>query len=480
MRYSPKITSFYSVGIVALLLALMSVASPEDCAAYWLALVCGAFALTALCFVRNPEERRVLIRLFSIAFLLRLTFTWLIYRFNVLEILKSPDDAWDFFWAHSEYWRGSASGMVLNRTAFGPGIYPETFWDIYDGTVPRNKGFYYWGTAFYYFLGVPSQMALSFLNCFASSLSVLVIYRVSRDFFSEKASLFAATVATVMPGFLIWAATPVKESWIILLNITTFWAIWRYARDRSILHGLLGLTCIGLILGMRFYVAWVLAAAAFLSVICFRSARPARAAALTLLSLVFLYVLGTNFDMIHLNFADMFTSSLEDMTKFRTSVSAAGMKGNGSAISFDYDIRTPVGAAMMFLIGSAYLLLSPFPWQLTNIRQAATLPDLLLWWFLIFGFILPGLRALWRQYLSLGISLVTYLLPLLIFYALIFGNVGLAYRQRAQFMPFFLIVAAAGYDKRRQRAQLRDLGLSLNRAPRIGAPSAALSVSKTL
>ena len=106
---------------------------------------------------------------------------------------------------------------------------------------------------------------------------------------------------------------------------------------------------------------------------------------------------------------------------------------------------------MLLLVGASYLLLSPFPWQVDSLRQAATLPDVMAWWFLFFGYILPGIRYAWPRQ-SLSVALIAYTLPLILFYSLIFGNVGLAYRQRAQLMPFLLIFAAAGhYSRRAQR-----------------------------
>ena len=114
----------------------------------------------------------------------------------------------------------------------------------------------------------------------------------------------------------------------------------------------------------------------------------------------------------------------------------------------------------------------PLSWQVDSLRQAATLPDVMAWWFLFFGYILPGIRYAWRRQ-SLSLSLLAYTLPLVLFYSLIFGNVGLAYRQRAQLMPFLLIFAAAGhYSRRAHRKTHAALAEMPSLSPRtVGLPA---------
>jgi hypothetical protein len=56
------------------------------------------------------------------------------------------------------------------------------------------------------------------------------------------------------------------------------------------------------------------------------------------------------------------------------------------------------------------------------------------------------------------IAIHSYLAPLVLVYSFSFGNIGLAYRQRAQLMPFFLFFAAAGYDARRKKKEEQEAG----------------------
>jgi hypothetical protein len=145
-------------------------------------------------------------------------------------------------------------------------------------------------------------------------------------------------------------------------------------------------------------------------------------------------------------------SRLEDMTEFRMAVSGAdlpaGNAGVRSGVPLDYDITTPRGALMMIMVGSVYVLFSPFPWSLLGARQILSLPDVLLWYGLVVFYIGPGIRYAWRHNRHLLVSVAAFVLPLLLLYSMVFGNVGLAYRQRAQLMPMILLLAAAGYEYR--------------------------------
>jgi hypothetical protein len=237
-----------------------------------------------------------------------------------------------------------------------------------------------------------------------------------------------------------------------------FFAIWRWRRSGNLLYALLALAMMGMVLSFRFYVAWVLLATIPLIWVTARSQRPWRSAFLSLAGLALLVALLVTTRFIHFDMGDILVSRLDEMEDFRSAVSGEGggrraLSGTGSAVQLDYDIHTPAGAAKMILIGSAYLLFSPFPWQFTNVRQAMALPDVLLWWGLVVMFIVPGISYMRRQHAAALLSIGAIVLPLILFYSMIFGNVGLAYRQRAQLMSFLLIIAAAGYDQRRLRAR---------------------------
>jgi hypothetical protein len=119
------------------------------------------------------------------------------------------------------------------------------------------------------------------------------------------------------------------------------------------------------------------------------------------------------------------------------------MATGGSAFEAEVDISTP-GAAVLFLpIGLAYFLFSPFPWQITSLLKAISLPEMLfLYW--LTPSILRGLRWTFRRRFQESSQMLLLTGLIAASYALSSGNVGTMYRHRAQALVFFLIFAALG------------------------------------
>src|SRR5204863_6683099 len=118
-----------------------------------------------------------------------------------------------------------------------------------------------------------------------------------------------------------------------------------------------------------------------------------------------------------------------------------------------------------------------FPWSVTSILQAVTLPESLVWYVLF----LCVLRGAWLalKYDARAYTVLVAVLGTVTFsYALVEGNVGTAYRHRAQVLPLFFVLAAVGlrdvwgsWMERRiaGRAQASRARGSMATAPRIGA-----------
>ena len=419
-----------------------------DSSAIFLIVALGVLASLAFTAESNLRERAFLLRLFWVAFGLRLVFAALLYLTDLVSVLGGGDDlGWRWMFKIALVWHDFGPDGL--NTVYAPEV------------LKTNQGWLYFGTWFYYFLGERSQSALTVVNCFANTLVVLVTYKTAREFFQPRACGFVAWVAALMPGFLIWSALTVKESWLILFQISAFYAVWKLSRQRNpvlvlglaaIIGGLMALT-----LGFRFYAVGSMGIGVIMTLMCCWAKYPIRAAGVGILLLTLIYFSLAALGIFRFDVAAMAQSRVDELNAFRTNISDASQQGTNSGVTFDFDTSTPEGMVLMLIAGSVYLLLSPFPWQISSLSQVAALPDVLLWWWLVFKFIVPGVRYAWSRHQALTISLASFILPLFLFYAFIFGNVGLAYRQRAQLMPFMLIFAAAGYEKReRERlAQLR-------------------------
>ena len=111
---------------------------------------------------------------------------------------------------------------------------------------------------------------------------------------------------------------------------------------------------------------------------------------------------------------------------------------------------------MATLEGGTYLLLAPFPWDLGgSLRKMLTTPELFIWWWLVVVGLIPGLWYTIRKRLSDVQPLLFFVVGLGLLYSVTFGNVGLAYRQRAQLLPWLVIIAMVGLEQRELRKSAR-------------------------
>jgi hypothetical protein len=130
-----------------------------------------------------------------------------------------------------------------------------------------------------------------------------------------------------------------------------------------------------------------------------------------------------------------------------------------SGFAQDVDVSTTAGALSAIPIGLIYLLFAPFPWQLANLRQSITLPEMLVWWGSFPMLVLGGwFTVKYRLRQALPILIFTSMLTLA--YSIFQGNVGTAYRQRAQLLVFYFIFVAVGVvlirERRENQRELRE------------------------
>ena len=452
MIRSNKLLTVFGFCATALVLAF----SPRDEVMAWVVTAAGAGAIIFwLGLERDERERYNMLRFFIIALVLRLGATFLLYKLDLISRsgLGGGDDLlWKNMWNRSRIWDQPWKE------------YPNSILGIFDGLKSRqNYGYSYLGGQFFAITEVRSQIALSAFNTLAGSVSVVLVYRTARAFWSEKGALFAGWLATLAPSFIFWSVMTQKEAWVILLTCCTVWAFSRFVTTWSPLHFLLTVGFAIMAAAFRFYVAPVMLVAIMLGVVMWRSKRPGVTLTASVCGLTVLAIMLLGLHIVHFDAAGFLQNQLEEARNvgnyLATTAAVKTQNGNfgtRSGVILPYDIKTPSGIAMTLLVGGLYVLFSPFPWQLSG-RQFAVIPELLLYWGLGAFFVLPGIVHTWRTNRRVLYAVFLFLGPLILLYSIGFGNVFLTYRMRAQMLPFHFLLAAGGYEwylLRRRNAQL--------------------------
>jgi hypothetical protein len=289
------------------------------------------------------------------------------------------------------------------------------------------------------------------LNCFFGALTAVFVYRIARALFSARVAAYAGWATALFPSLLVWSATTVKEPVIIFLETLALYGCVRLRQSGfSPRHLLLCAAMILALVPFRFYAAYLVGAAVLLSLVAPALRQPRTGVMAVVLAAVLAPVLiGTGLFARHE--AELERFDLQRVQAFREAVSTGDARwGARSGVRTEHDLRTTPGFGMALLVGGAHLLLAPFPWQLGggSLRMLLTLPELLVWWWMFFFHLLPGLRYVLRWRLIDVSPLLLQVAGFGLLYSLMFGNVGLALRQRAQLLPWLFIIAAVGMEQR--------------------------------
>ncbi len=308
-----------------------------------------------------------------------------------------------------------------------------------------NQGFFYIAAYVYYFLG-EFTANLSYFSGIAGTMTGFVTYRMARQVFHKKVARFAAGLVVLTPSMILWSSIGTKDAFVSLLLVISISSCVGL-RKAWTFKGIMGTVIPMLILQpIRFYIIYFIMFAVLASFILDRGSR--------ILSGVYKQLIIAGVILILLILTGLATrtrESAEVMSLERVSGFRRGMATTASSgFSEDVDVSTP-GRALMFMpIGFANLMFSPFPWNYTSMRVLLAAPETIAWWFFVPS-LLRGIRFTFRNRFSQLSPLLLFSGSLTSVYSLVQGNLGSAFRQRAQIFVFLFVFVAVGYFQARCR-----------------------------
>jgi hypothetical protein len=127
----------------------------------------------------------------------------------------------------------------------------------------------------------------------------------------------------------------------------------------------------------------------------------------------------------------------------------SGLAFGDAKYDSDVDISTPKGALKYLPAGVMYFLFSPLPWQMTKLIHFLTIPELFIWYYVLF-LAIDGAIVIFKHRYTDSFFPIILILNLTITFALVEANFGTAYRHRSQTIVFFLMIAAFNYYQRKK------------------------------
>jgi hypothetical protein len=438
--------------LVALLLSagVLLAVPAEGGAALLVCAVCAG--LTGLVISRIKGDKSLLLRLFVGGLLVRVLVGTMIYVFHMQEFFGGDANTYDLFgYSLLKVWQG------------------EKYYQSVVNTFIGESGAGAWGmlylVAVVYGIVGRNPLAVQFVNAVLGAATAPVIFLCAQHIFNNrKVSRISGYFVAFYPSLVLWSAQGLKDGPIVFLLAISMLATLKLG-DKLSLKYLLILACsLFATLSMRFYVFYMLAAA-----VCGAFLIGMRQASARSLAQQFMVIIGIGLALTYLGVLRSAGAQFEaygNLEKVQNSRLDASQSAN-TGFAKDVDVSTASGALSAIPIGATYLLFAPFPWQLANLRQSITLPEMVIWW-ASFPLLILGLWFTIRYRLRQSLPILIFTFMLTLAYSIFQGNVGTAYRQRAQLLVFYFIFVSVGYvllkerrEDRRQRELLAEKQLTM-------------------
>jgi hypothetical protein len=408
-------------------------------------LLCGALAAVAgLVSYRSGNHGPFLLKLFLFALLIRLIIGAAIFVFHGQEFFGGDANTYDLFghaqlkaWSGDRYYQSQVNSFVA-------------------GDAGSGWGMVYLVAAVYGLIG-RNLLAIQFINSVLGAATAVMIFLCSQHVFNnERVARLSAIAVAFYPSLVLWSSQGLKDGPVVFLLVLCILTTLRLGERFSLKYVLILICALFSLLSLRFYVFYMISIAiggAFIIGIQKLTATNflRQFVIMVTLGLALTYLGITRY--ANVQFERFGTLELVQSSRLDASSSAQ------SGFAKDVDVSTTQGALSTIPTGMMYLLFAPFPWQIVSLRQSITLPEMVVWW-ASFPMLILGLWFSIKYRLRQISPIVVFTGMLSLAYSVFQGNVGTAYRQRAQLLVFYFIFVAVGYVlmiEKREEKRRRDL-----------------------
>lgn len=434
-------------------------------------LLCTALAVGAGIFIYRKEGYGIfLVRLFVAGLLLRMLVAMAIFAFRGQDFFGGDAWTYDFFgdcqlqgWYGSQYLASLANQFTKGGEGSGSGMVYMVA--VIYGLVGRN------------------MFATQLVNSVIGAATAPVIFLCAHQIFNNlRVARFASIAVAFYPSLVLWSSQGLKDGPIVFFLALSILATLKLGQRFSAKYIVLLIASLLAVFSFRFYVFYMLCAAIVGAFAMGMQAASAKSVVRQFVAIVLLGLSLSYFGISRLASGQFENyGTLQEAQRRRQNAATAADSGFGQ----DADVSTSGGALATLPVGLAYLLFAPFPWQLASLRQSITLPEMIIWWASI-PFLILGLWFSIRYRLRMISPMLIFTVMLSLAYSIFQGNVGTAYRQRAQLLVFYFIFAAAGLvlvlekreEKKRQELLKRE-ELATQRVATVGLGARRLSEQKT-
>jgi len=376
---------------------------------------------------RVDHERKFLLQLFMGGLLVRLTIGSIIFIYNFQQFFGGDADTYDLNgWFMQQGWHGNNYYNALLQRFIGSG---EGAW-----------GMLYMVAGVYEIVG-RNPLAVQFVNAVVGAATAVIIFLCAYHIFgSTRVARVAALLTGFFPSMVLWSSQELKDGPIMFVLTLSILATLKLGERFSVKYfAVLTFSLIAL-MSLRFYVFYMMLAAIVGAFVIGMRQITAQSFARQVVVVIGLGLAMTWFGVIrYANTPLEQFGNLQAVQRSRLDAAQSAKSG----FAPDVNVSTTEGALTAIPIGLVYLLFAPFPWEVSNLRQTITLPEMIVWW-AAFPMLIVGLWFSARYKLRQISPILIFTVMLTLAYSVFQGNVGTAYRQRAQLLVFYFLFVAVG------------------------------------
>lgn len=306
-----------------------------------------------------------------------------------------------------------------------------------SGVVGYNElSIYYVANAVVrFFAGENTTFVISLFNGILATWAAKIASDIAGDLSGARAQKITFLLGAFWPSMVIHSSLNLRDAlgWVFLMMVYASALRLRQSLSPvSAVTFIVGLAGVGLI---RSYILVLLLVGLTGSLAVTRLKHIPYAAIFLLAIILASGLLGERFG---LSSELLSMQSLELMESHRQNLNVGG----SAAGDVGGDVSSLSGALQYLPRGLLFFLLSPFPWEIRNLRQMFIVPELLVW-YVVIVLSARGVLPLFRRAPEVGV-LAFPTMAICTAYALVEGNAGTANRHRAQVTLVFFIFAAEG------------------------------------
>lgn len=298
-----------------------------------------------------------------------------------------------------------------------------------------------------------------------TAFTPVLVYRIALQLgATPRVARVGAWLVVISPAFAFWSGALYKEGLVLLfLTLALYHALLLQGKLRfSSLLIVVG--CLFTLFGLRAYLSLLLSGVILGGLLLGRTIQPTRGAAAILLVRQPLIIVLFVSALVFVGFTGIAQrilpgDTLTTLQQFQ--ISRQDLASYGSGYLRGTDISTPEKALAFLPVGLLYFITVPWPWDFGPIRQQLIVPEMA-FWLALYPLLLIGMVRGLRQNFQGSIMLIAMSVALCVFYALLSGNIGTAYRFRIQVWVLWAVFAGWGWEWFQER---RERGRIIRRVP---------------